>query len=65
VSYELIGIRCNEQRMFKGIDRREEESGEISLKKIGSLSNLMMITLKQRRPDPDWSDKGCNLVLTR
>jgi hypothetical protein len=41
-----------------GIGQRREEIGEISLKKIGSSSKIFMIILKQRRPDPDWSDRG-------
>jgi hypothetical protein len=40
---------------------RKKIKWEVSLKKIGNLSNLRLITLKQRRPNPDWSNNGLQL----
>jgi hypothetical protein len=45
--------------------KKRRKHREISLKKIGSLSKLLMITLNREDPDPELEQiVGYNLVLT-
>jgi hypothetical protein len=62
IPYSGYTIQKNNQRKKNFEKSRVKE--ELSLKKIGSLYELLMITLNREDPDPDWSKKDYNLVLT-